>query len=55
MRFAGFISKAVYTHSEYEGLVAYPQQQLLRECVALLLTNTDPIVASKYTHFNNYC
>ena len=36
MRFACWISKATDTHSEYELLIAFPQQQWLRECTSVL-------------------
>jgi len=36
MRFACWIPKAAYTHSEYLILIAFPRQQWLRERVSML-------------------
>jgi hypothetical protein len=36
MRFACWITKATDTHSEYVILIAYPQQQWLRERASIL-------------------
>jgi hypothetical protein len=36
MRCACWITKATKTHSEYVILIAFPRQQLLRECASIL-------------------
>jgi len=36
MQFAGWITKATYTHSEYVTLIAFLQQQWLHKCVSML-------------------
>ena len=36
MRFACQIPKTTNTHSEYETVITFPQQQWLRECTSML-------------------
>ena len=36
MQFAGWLTKATYTHSEYVILIAFLQQQWLHKCVSML-------------------
>ena len=36
MSFACWLTKATDTHSEYIKLIAFPQQQWLRECALML-------------------
>jgi hypothetical protein len=36
MRFAGWITKATDTHSEYVTLITFPRQQWLRERASML-------------------
>jgi hypothetical protein len=46
MRFAFQITKSTDTHSEYVTLLAFPRQQLLRECASMLRYSTLPLLVN---------